>query len=852
MALLRRGRRGALEIGLVVLVCGLAAGAVIGSGLAQTVLATPNPLTWLRNSKGQVVQVNPETGTMLQRLQVGASGDQLQIVQDGSILVVTNPDGTVTTVDLSTLRVAGVRQGDPAATKVVLAGGHIHLVNKALGQIETLDPLTAATVGQPYRAGAPLSDVVADSTNALWALTNGGRLATLRWSDASASFTEVQRRDLPGAGPQTVLVAHAAGMTALSPGGSAVQVGTGQDRTVQIGGLAPPLAAADLSPASLVPVSSIQAGNVHLVRGSGVVEVEGPPLGCNTPSKPAVYRDRVYVPCPGNGKVVVLDGSGRPAEPELKTPPGRDLELVLNAGLLFVNVADGRTSLVVKPDGSTQPITTDDPRVTVNDPDARPTALPSGLGIRPQAPDRQGQDPAKAPGRRPGGRPGNQPGPNRGGGPGGQAPDPTLTGSPGADPSDGGRVPDSTSPSDPPTSDAPPTSPAPRPEDFTPTRVIPQARTDGQIDVSWTAPPNQPASYNILRADNPDQPVGTESGDAATTIVGNGLTLGESVRFIVEAVYPDGKSYRSQPSDEVIPYGIPGKPDVAVELVARAPAKLTLRVTVTAPTNGGSTITSYGVSVTAGTTQNRNMAGSTLGQPNQFEVDCGAFSSICLSGGTITATATLQNAAGSGPEERVDRSIQAQPQFEFNGSTMFVSSGGKCLTYSPNVANLAIAECTGSTQQLWSVRTTGEIRPQASFNQCLSSPDGLHYSTNCGRGPSGGQGPPDDQRWDVLGNGNIRGFRNQDTGRCLAVNGSPSAAGTQVKDLRCTFNNQDSWYLFTATLPVTASALPASFTPWATQDSGQGGLGEESTVALLLLPLAAGVVRQRRRRRHAR
>jgi hypothetical protein len=850
-----RGRRGILEVGLGALVCALVAGAFVGSGLAQTVLKTPYPLTWLGNNRGQAVQADPENGRMLNRLQIGAPGDQLQVVQDGTRLVVMNlTDGTTTIVDLSLLRVAGVRQGDPGSTKVLLADGRIYLVDKEAGRIDALNALNAETVGQPWLAVGQIADVVADSTD-LWALTTNGRLTSLRWSETSQAFAEQERRELASVGPEAVLAAHTRGVTVVRPGGFATRAGTGGgDGTLQVPGLVAPLAAADFSPADMVPVTSRKSGAVHLVGDNGVVKVDGPSLGCHSPDKPAVYRDRVYVPCPPDQKVIVLDRSGRRAEPDLKTPRGRNLELVLNAGLLFVNVADANNALVVKPDGTTTMIRTDDPRVTVNDPNARPTALPSGLGIRPAtsrpSAGGQGQDPAKPPASKNPGGPGTLPRPGRNGiAPGGQVPNPTSSGagaspggdgSPSLDPSSSTDPTPDTSTSDSPTPDVPPpTSPAPRPEDFTPSGATAEARNDGQVGVSWNPPVNPPASYRILRADT-GEVVGTQVGGANSTIVG-GLALGQPVSFVIEAVFDDGSSYRSPASNSVVAFGRPGSPNVAVELVARAPDRITLRVTVDVATDGGSPVTSYDLSVTASSGPGLNDAGVSISKrPYQFTLDCNGTGSLCLGGGTVTATATLYNAAGAGPAGKTDATIPAPPQFEYNGSTMFVSSGGKCFD-----RNLRLATCDGSTDQLWSIRATGEIRPQANFSTCLSSPNGLHFTTNC-------NAPPDDQRWDVQGSGNIRRFRNQDTGRCLAVEGDPSASGSPVKDLRCQNNNQDTWYLFTPTLPLTAAAQPASFTTSDPERGEQGGLGGAPTVTILLLALTAGLFRHRHRKQHTR
>jgi hypothetical protein len=846
----RRRPRAALEIGIVVLAGALVAGAVFGSGLAQTVLDTPDPLTWLRNNRGEVAQVNPEAGAMVDRLRIGDNGDPLQVVQGDGVLVVTNlRTNEVTIVDLSLMRTVQVLEGGPAGVKVLLTNGQLYLAYKDDGRIERLDPLTAETLGE-WRADGPLADAAVDAAGSLWALNRTGRLVSLRWPDDGQGFAEQDRRDLAGTGAEAVLVAHQRGATAVDPGGSATQVGTGQDRTLRADGLAAPLAAADLSPAGLVPVSSPESRRVHLVRDDGVVAVDGAPLGCRKPGKPAVYRGMVYTPCIGDRKVIVLDPDGRRAGPDLATPAGGEPELVLNAGLLIVNVPGAPTGLVVKPDGSTLPLRTDDPRVEVRDPNSRPTALPSGLGIRPpkqpQPPDRRpGQNPDRPPAsRKPGGQPGTSPGQDpTSGAPGGQDPG-DIPGSPSPGPGEDGETPTpgpTLSLPVEPTTEAPvteaPTTQPPREEDLTPSGATAEARPDGTVRVAWVPPVITPDSYRILRVDTGADvgvEVTTAPAGAAETFVSTGLTLGVSVSFVVEAVYADG-SYQSDLSNPVTAFGRPAGPNVAVELAARSPASITLRVFVDVVSDGGSPVTSYDLSANTGSGRVHNAAGVPIGQrPYQFAVECGGTGDVCLSGGTVVATATLINGAGAGPPNSTTVNIPPPQQFGIDTDVMFVSSGGKCFD-----VDLRLHTCTGSPGQFWSVRATGEIRNRAN-NQCLSSPDGLHFSTNC-------NAPPDDQRWTVHGGGNLRVFQNQDTDRCLVVNGDPARENVQVLDLGCRFNSSDTWYLFTRSLPLTA-ARPASFTPPAERGRPDGPLGT-TVVALLLLPLSAGLLRRRHRRR---
>jgi hypothetical protein len=871
-----RGSRGSLEIGLVVLVCALVAGAVVGTGLARTVLETPDPLAWLRNDRGQVVQVNPETGSPVEKLQVGAPGDPLSVTQGDGVLVVTNlRTNEVTVFDLSLLRVAGVRPAGQGALKVLLSKRQIYVVNKEAGEIILLDPLTAAPVAEPWRLDAPLADAALDATGAIWALGRTGRLVTLLWSDASRGFVERERRELAGVGGDAVLVAHEQGVTAVDPAGPVRQVGTGRDRSLQANGLAGRLAAADVSPAALVPVSSPGSASILLVGPDRAVAVDAGRLGCGKPGKPAVYRDMVYVSCTGDRKVIVLDAAGRRAGTDITT--ARDPELVLHAGLLIVNVPGAPNGFVVKPDGTTQQIQTDDPRVPVHDPDSQPTALPPGLGLRPTKPrpptNQQGQNPnggspRQSEGSRPGTPPPSSTGTTSGGPtanpatgtpgptPGGGTPGPTTPGSPvpttpdpgPSTPDPGPTTPDPvpTTPDPVPTTPDPvPTTPdpgptTPDPADLTPTGAIAEARTDSSVQVSWAPPRIPPTDYRILRAETGEQ-LATTGGGATSSIV-TGLALGQPVSFVVEAVSAAG-SFRSAPSNAVVAFGRPGSPNIGIELVTRSPTAITLRVSVDVVTDGGSPVTSYDLSVSTGAGRNLlTVQGVPIGQrPYQFVATCSEPGDICLSGGGLNAAATLVNAAGAGPPATTAFSVPEPPAFAFGQPFMMVSAGGKCMD-----ADLRLHVCGGSAGQMWIHNNGGAITNQSN-GWCLAANDTLHLARDgCSERP---------KRWSrVNAVGNTAMIQNQDSGReCVYVAGDVAGEGVQVLDREgCGNSAQERWtaYRQQAGVPMTA-ATPAALTGPIGGGAKDGPLGAPA-IALLLLPLAVGLVRRRGRVRRVR
>src|SRR5262245_18216046 len=158
---MRRPRRGLLEIGLVLVVCLLTGAAVFGSGMAQTVLNTPDPLVSLRNLRGELIRVNPDTGTPVGRLPAACPNAPLTVVQGDGVLVVKNlRTNEVVTIDLSRERVSGVRPNGDADVNVLLTMGEVYLVDKTDRRVDRIDALSAATVGTPWRSPDGLADVV--------------------------------------------------------------------------------------------------------------------------------------------------------------------------------------------------------------------------------------------------------------------------------------------------------------------------------------------------------------------------------------------------------------------------------------------------------------------------------------------------------------------------------------------------------------------------------------------------------------------------------------------------------------------------------------------------------------------
>jgi hypothetical protein len=155
-------------------------------------------------------------------------------------------------------------------------------------------------------------------------------------------------------------------------GGVVVRDGTEQELSVMTVTLTGDVLAATTSPTGLVPAAVPDAGIVVLVSGDQVIRVDVAGLGCPKPGRPAVFRDKVYVPCRGSGKVLVLDGSGQRGGQDVLTSGSGDPELVFDDGKLFINTPGAAQGVIVDADGTTRSVTVRSPDLPVTDPDREP------------------------------------------------------------------------------------------------------------------------------------------------------------------------------------------------------------------------------------------------------------------------------------------------------------------------------------------------------------------------------------------------------------------------------------------------------------------------------------------------
>ncbi|MBO0871036.1 MAG: fibronectin type III domain-containing protein, partial [Micromonosporaceae bacterium] len=543
-------RRLLAELCLVLVVGGLVAGVVIGSGLSVTKVDVPNVLTWLSTRHGDVVQVNPYRGTQ-DRLKIGQPGDTLQVVQNGKQLIVYDTTtGKMTFIDLTTLTMSGQRQGPAGEGGLkVLLGDAIFVADPKSGTVVALDPLTASTVAAWQSPGALADVAISGAGDRLFAIDAHGTETTLGYS--GTAFAVQGKREIAGAGGHAVLVGNPSGFTVLDGGSHLVgQFDTGsQDRTGVVPAVDDPVLAPVTSSSTLVGATSTTSDSLVLVREDRDVTVSLAGSGC-MPERPAVYQSKVYLHCRGANKVLVFDRDGRQVGP-IPSPTGAS-EMVDNGDMLFINFPGDDSAVVVDQNGAVRQLSTDAPSVPARDLNAAPTTVPSqgdrGANRGPQPPQathRQPTNPSN--GGQGTNAPRHSPRTNASANgtpsadPSGTA-DPTTTPSPVSSP-----VPSGGTLSDGPTAEPPsptqpsPTkaSPPPDPATYTPTGVVAQAIDNSWIQLTWTPPPaGAPQLYRYL-----DAATGAELGSTAAPGGQNSATIttvppGTTLSIVVEATYP--------------------------------------------------------------------------------------------------------------------------------------------------------------------------------------------------------------------------------------------------------------------------------------------------------------------------
>lgn len=617
-----RTPRGTAEMSVLVVVSSLVAGLLFGTGLSRTSVDLSDGLTWLADDpSGDVIQVNPRTGRSEYRYDIAGKNQNLEITQyDGRMFVVNHTTGQLTSFDLASLLASGQRSVSSGGALTVLHhGDQVFLVDTHEGTIAGIDPVTTDPLGELWLAPAGIVDATIDGQGMVWTLDSDGLVTELRWSATEQRFFEQDTRPVDHSGPGSLIVGHERGVTVFGPDeGIVVQIGTGHDVIADQPELTGQLAAPEYSPSTVVPVASRDTGQVFIVSDDRVWVSDVRNSPCAHPDQPEVFAQVIYVPCPGDDRVLRLRTDGSRAASDIPTPAGGQPELVVDDDNLVINVQGASQGVMVHGDGSvgtiiryddsvppTQVSTTDDP------PDA-----PSADEISDLADEDNGPAPVTPP-------PSQSPCDHRehchDGGYGGHS------GGPGGGDSHG---------SDPGSTSSDPIS--------APSGVQATALPDGSVRVSW--------NYS---GTTPDRFVVSEVGGGSLARVSGrnrqadvSVATGPSHQFTVTAEREGDPSQTSQPSGPVATSGRPGAP-TSVAGTANGSASddsVSVSITWAAPPDNGSPITGYTVSATDNTGTHTIQA---TGTNASYVAHCGDGLPYC-NPGSVNVSVVAHNANGAG------------------------------------------------------------------------------------------------------------------------------------------------------------------------------------------------------------
>jgi hypothetical protein len=419
-------------------------------------------------------------------------------------------------------------------------------------------------------------------------------------------------------------------------------------------------------------VAAPQTGTVAIISGGTVHEVDVGTIGCERPDRPEAFQGTVYVPCPGDDKVVRLDAEGSRAGDDIELPDGGDPALVVDDGVLLINVPgaehgvavsqDGSVSTIIRQDesvpavsgdpadvpsidpGTVDDIANDDAGIPVSPPPLPPVCLGTRAQCHPE--DEPSEDPTIA-----------SPSPDSDG-------QSTSTGSPGAFPSDDddghghghGHGP-SHGPSQGPSPGSgggpgggegawpTPSEPTSIPSDgplSAPTGVTAVQLQSGEVQVSWVFDSRRPVDgFSVQEAGSANALATVSAGvrQASVTVPPG------SHRFTVTALRTGSTPATSAASPSIATANRPDAPSKLDGTVVGSASsnEATISLKWQAAAANGTPVIDYTVQATDGYGTH---AMTVTGTSASYQVDCGQ--PYC-DPGSVAVSVTARNARGTGP-----------------------------------------------------------------------------------------------------------------------------------------------------------------------------------------------------------
>ncbi|WP_029135378.1 hypothetical protein [Nakamurella lactea] len=540
--------RGATEAALLVVAAALASGVVFGAGVARATSQTSDGQTWVAAGDGTVVQINPVTGEPVTKVAVDVPGT-VTVQQGNGVVLVTSPaTGRTVSIDVGEMVASQPRTEDPGTHKWLLRTGRTYLADLTTGVIRSVQPGTNVDVGEAFVASGPLADVVVDEQEDLWALGENGELTSLHYSDEAGRFLTNGNSTVDGAGKGSKMVPHSKGVTVFSPSTrTVIQVGTGKDVAAVVQDLDGEVVPADDTPNDLVAVTVTDQKSVLILDGDQVRMTNLGSTGCTDPGKPAVFGDRVYVPCAGQGRTVVLDRTGRSAQPDIVTGGTETPQITKDDDALVVSSPGAEQAVTVDSAGRQHRTTIKDPAVPVHKP-KKASATATGPSVPTSSAAPSSNPPAERSSSEQQTTEQSTSEPDR------SAPQPPDAGASQDAPrshqqpaDNGGGVDTSTSVTVNGPADTTVTNASPRTHDG-PRQVSARMTAPGMVTVTWQPPNEIPIGYRVQTTDGAG---GTDVGGSQRSATVRLANLSGVVRFEVIADFGDGVRVRSEPSNQL-------------------------------------------------------------------------------------------------------------------------------------------------------------------------------------------------------------------------------------------------------------------------------------------------------------
>jgi hypothetical protein len=291
----------------------------------------------------------------------GASGDLLQVVQDGSGAQVTDQTtGEVSRIDPAPLGVGQAHDFRTSGAQVIAGPGATYVVAPKQGTVQRVDPASLADVGSPIGLTGPLGRAALDGRGTLWVpVPARGHVVPVsqgkQGPPVAVGALNDQLELIIAGGTPVVVDGAAATLTVVDPAGIVRTVSLRSSVNRSVGLLTP--ASAD---GSLVPVVSRSPHRVLLVdTATGSVSPSASLNATGELGAPQLIGNRVYVPDQTTGQLIVYDTrSGRLDKRIAVTGKPGQLEASLRDGRLWVNDQNSAAALVVDADGTTHALGT--------------------------------------------------------------------------------------------------------------------------------------------------------------------------------------------------------------------------------------------------------------------------------------------------------------------------------------------------------------------------------------------------------------------------------------------------------------------------------------------------------------